>query len=130
VQDDRVSWCNGVVRTHPSEIKQQRTEAMQSVRVLARRLMPRTSNASTSTARLSTKSGAREEELLARDPALSKYQSTKTTAQRIQLFGDFLVILVAAGAVYEIAYKVQQRNAAEAQDAKKNLESQITVEQR
>ncbi len=35
-----------------------------------------------------------------------------------------------AGAVYEIAYKVQQRNAAEAQDAKKNLESQITVEQR
>jgi hypothetical protein len=35
--------------------------------------------------------------LLARDPALSKYQSTKTTVQRIQLFGDFLVILVAAG---------------------------------
>ncbi|CAM6035711.1 unnamed protein product [Sphagnum compactum] len=103
---------------------------MQSVRVLARRLVPRTSNASTSTARLSTKSGAREEELLARDPALSKYQSSKTTVQRIQLFGDFLVILVAAGAVYEIAYKVQQRNAAEAQDAKKSLESQITVEQR
>jgi succinate dehydrogenase/fumarate reductase cytochrome b subunit len=44
-------------------------------------------------------------QLLARDPALSKYQSTKTTVQRIQLFGDFLVILVAAGAVYEIAYK-------------------------
>jgi hypothetical protein len=63
VEDDRVSWCNGVVRTHPSEIKQQRTEAMQSVRVLARRLVPRTSNASTSTARLSTKSGAREEEV-------------------------------------------------------------------
>ncbi len=36
-------------------------------------------------------------QLLARDPALSKYQSTKTTVQRIQLFGDFLVILVAAG---------------------------------
>jgi hypothetical protein len=36
-------------------------------------------------------------QLLAKDPALSKYQSTKTTVQRIQLFGDFLVLLVAAG---------------------------------
>ncbi|KAH9565521.1 hypothetical protein CY35_04G082900 [Sphagnum magellanicum] len=106
---------------------------MQSVRVLARRLVSRTSNGnstSTSTARLSTKSGSREEELLAKDPALSKYQSTKTAVQRIQLFGDFLVLLVAAGAVYEIAYKVQQRNAAEAQDVKQNIESQNIVEQR
>ncbi|CAK9251918.1 unnamed protein product [Sphagnum jensenii] len=106
---------------------------MQSVRVLARRLVSRTSNGNstlTSTARLSTKSGSREEELLAKDPALSKYQSTKTTVQRIQLFGDFLVLLVAAGAVYEIAYKVQQRNAAEAQDVKQNIESQNIVEQR
>jgi hypothetical protein len=36
-------------------------------------------------------------QLLAKDPALSKYQSTKTAVQRIQLFGDFLVLLVAAG---------------------------------
>jgi hypothetical protein len=35
-----------------------------------------------------------------------------------------------AGAVYEIAYKVQQRNAAEAQDVKQNIESQNIVEQR
>ncbi|CAK9223203.1 unnamed protein product [Sphagnum troendelagicum] len=96
---------------------------MQSVRVLARRLVSRTSNGNstlTSTARLSTKSGSREEKLLAKDPALSKYQSTKTAVQRIQLFG----------AVYEIAYKVQQRNAAEAQDVKQNIESQNIVEQR
>jgi hypothetical protein len=113
--------------------KSWKKKKMQSVRVLARRLGSRTSNGNstlTSTARLSTKSGSREEELLAKDPALSKYQSTKTAVQRIQLFGDFLVLLVAAGAVYEIAYKVQQRNAAEAQDVKQNIESENIVEQR
>jgi len=93
---------------------------MQAVRTLARRVAGNVSTGSrgisTGKASLAGHSGAREAQLLEKDPALAKYHSVKSQVQAIKRFGDVLVILVTAGAVYEIAYKVQQRNAAQAEE--------------
>jgi hypothetical protein len=73
---------------------------------------------------MAIRSGAREDLLLAKDPALNKYHSVKNTVSAIKRFGDVLVILVAAGAVYEINWKVQERNAAQAESSKTVVASQ------
>ncbi|KAG0582692.1 hypothetical protein M758_3G078800 [Ceratodon purpureus] len=86
---------------------------MQALRTsIARRLVAPQTRA------MATRSGAREEMLLEKDPALSKYHSVKDTVSAIKRFGDVLVITVAAGIVYEISWKVQERNAARAEEAK------------
>jgi len=77
---------------------------------------------------MSIRSGAREDLLLAKDPALNKYHSVKNTVSAIKRFGDVLVILVAAGAVYEISWKVQQRNAAQAEESNKTVVASQSAE--
>ncbi|XP_024380968.1 succinate dehydrogenase subunit 7A, mitochondrial [Physcomitrium patens] len=92
---------------------------MQAVRSsIARRLVVGQSRG------MATRSGAREDLLLEKDPALSKYHSVKDTVSAIKRFGDVLVILVAAGAVFEIGWKVQERNAARAEESKSAVASQ------
>ncbi|KAG6551129.1 hypothetical protein Mapa_007364 [Marchantia paleacea] len=54
---------------------------------------------SVQTRRMAGEPGAREKALLAEDPALKEFQSTKGTIQMIKRFGDVLVMAVVAGKV-------------------------------
>ncbi|BBN15292.1 hypothetical protein MPTK1_6g18520 [Marchantia polymorpha subsp. ruderalis] len=69
--------------------------------------------------RMAGEPGAREKALLAEDPALKEFQSTKGTIQMIKRFGDVLVMAVVAGSVYEIYWRVEARSAARAEEAAK-----------
>ncbi|KAJ0048545.1 succinate dehydrogenase subunit 7A, mitochondrial [Pistacia vera] len=55
--------------------------------------------------RLHVEPGAREKALLAEDPILNRYKSSKDGVRRLKRLGDVLTIVVVAGCCYEIYAK-------------------------
>ncbi|KAL3681407.1 hypothetical protein R1sor_024363 [Riccia sorocarpa] len=91
-----------------------------ALRTFARRVAGAPTFRTVQTRRMAGQAGAREKALLEEDPALREFRSEKKTIKRIQRFGDVLVLAVVTGAVYEIYWRVQARNAAaEAEQASK-----------
>ncbi|KAL5813941.1 hypothetical protein ACOSQ3_024717 [Xanthoceras sorbifolium] len=56
--------------------------------------------------------GAREKALVAEDPALKRYKSTKKSVQLVKRLGDVLTIVVVAGCCYEIYVRAVMREEA------------------
>lgn len=67
--------------------------------------------------RMSTALRPREQKLLEEDPALKRFKSEKGKVELIKRFGDVLVIAVVAGSTYEIYYRVQAKQAAQAEES-------------
>ncbi|KAL2620470.1 hypothetical protein R1flu_000675 [Riccia fluitans] len=90
-----------------------------ALRAFVRRVAAAPRFPSVQTRRMAGGPGAREKALLEEDPALKEFRSEKNTIQLIKRIGDVLVLAVVTGSVYEIYWRVQARNAAQAEQASK-----------
>ncbi|KAI4326683.1 hypothetical protein MLD38_031971 [Melastoma candidum] len=61
--------------------------------------------------------GPREKALLAPDPVLSRFKSTKKSVKTLKRIGDILTIVVVAGCCYEIYVKATMREEARSKAA-------------